>query len=79
MAETTNYQRLSVNINDESAAILRKVTRDREINTTEAVRRAIGLLGFVEQLHNNGGRIFTEDAQGCRSILVVLDEKDGSL
>lgn len=43
-----DMQRLSVNINPESAEILRQVTADRGITTTEAIRRAIGLLGFFE-------------------------------
>ena len=46
---SAEFQRLSVNITAESAEILRMVKAERGINTTEAVRRAIGLLGMFER------------------------------
>jgi hypothetical protein len=46
MSDKKPYQRLSVNINEESAEILRHVTEADGITTTEAIRRAIGLLGY---------------------------------
>ncbi len=64
MAES---QRLSVNINSESADILRAVTKDRGISTTEAIRRAIGLLGFFEAARQRDTEIYTEDKEGHRS------------
>jgi len=67
-----SYQRLSVNLNEESAAILRRVTRDRGISTTEAVRRAIGLLDFFERAHADGVRIWTETHEGDRSQVHVV-------
>lgn len=45
---TESYQRLSVNISTHSAAILRQVKKDRGWSTTEAIRVAIGLLGYME-------------------------------
>lgn len=50
-------QRLSVNINDESADILAEVMRDRGITATEATRRAIEHLGLTERVRREGGRI----------------------
>lgn len=44
----TEIHRLSVNINDESADALRRVTAKRGISVTEAIRRAIGLLDYFE-------------------------------
>lgn len=44
----SEFQRLSVNISDESAEILRRVIDERGINATEATRRAIGLLAMFE-------------------------------
>lgn len=40
--------RLSVNINAESAQILRIVMADRDWTATEAVRVALGLLSYME-------------------------------
>lgn len=41
--------RLSVNINDECADALRRVTARRDISVTEAIRRAISLLDHFEK------------------------------
>lgn len=70
MAE--KYQRLSVNINDEAADILRTVTKERQISTTEAIRRAIGLLGFFEDAQRNHKNIYTEDHAGHRASLKII-------
>ena len=72
MAAGSTYQRLSVNLNEESAEILRRVTKDRGISTTEAVRRAIGLLDFFERTHAEGTKIWTETHQGDRAQLHML-------
>jgi hypothetical protein len=52
-----DVQRLSVNINDESARILAEVMADRGINATEAIRRAVAYLGLVEDVRSRGARI----------------------
>jgi hypothetical protein len=67
-----SYQRLSVNINDESAQILREVTQDRGITTTEAVRRAIALLGFFEAARRTDMKLWSEDAKGVKTQLHVV-------
>lgn len=68
----SDYQRLSVNINSESAEILRRVREDRGISTTEAIRRAIGLLGFFEEARLLNKKIITEDSQGHqREVLQI--------
>ncbi len=64
-----DYQRLSVNINAESAEVLRRVTAERGITTTEAVRRAIGLLGFFEETLRSGSKILVEDKDKHQSVL----------
>ena len=68
----SDVQRLSVNINRESAEILRTVTKDRGISTTEAIRRAIGLLGFFEEARRSKTKVYTEDSDGHRAALQVL-------
>jgi hypothetical protein len=70
MAE--QYHRLSVNINDEAADILRTVTKERQISTTEAIRRAIGLLGFFEEARRNKATVYTEDQTGHRASVHVV-------
>jgi hypothetical protein len=63
-------QALSVNINDESAAVLRSVMAARGISATEAVRRAIGLLDLVENVYRSGGRIIIEKGDGRGHVTV---------
>jgi len=46
--EAAEHQRLSVNINAHCAETLRQVMADRDWSATEAVRVAIGLLGYME-------------------------------
>jgi hypothetical protein len=70
MAE--QYHRLSVNINDEAAEILRTVTKERQISTTEAIRRAIGLLGFFEEARRRSATVYTEDQSGHRQSVHVV-------
>lgn len=41
-------ERLSVNINDETAETIRRFTEKRGLNTTEATRWAFGLLAYHE-------------------------------
>lgn len=66
------YQRLSVNINDEAAEILRAVTQGRKISTTEAIRRAIGLLGFFEEARRSKTKVYTEDPTGNRARVELV-------
>lgn len=70
--DRTEFQRLSVNINPESAEILRRVTRERGLSTTEAIRRAIGLLGFFEEAKRKEATVYVEDAEGHRSSVTVV-------
>ena len=72
MAGTSNYQRLSVNINEEAAEILRQVTTERGISTTEAIRRAIGLLGFFEDAKRTNAQVFTENVSGDRRAVTII-------
>jgi len=67
-----NYQRLSVNINEESAEILRRVSAERGITITEAIRRAVGLLGFFEDARKNDAKIRIEDRDGHQSLLQLV-------
>lgn len=64
--------RVSVLINDESAEALAEVMRDRGISATEATRRAVWLLGFVEEARRSGKQFFAQDTEGEVSILRLL-------
>ncbi|GAA4986386.1 hypothetical protein GCM10025792_37850 [Pseudonocardia tropica] len=68
----STHQRLSVNINEESAEILRSVTRERGITTTEAIRRAIALLGFFEAARRADTTLWSEDKKGEKTQLHVV-------
>jgi hypothetical protein len=57
-------ERLEVNINDESAEILRRVMAEKGISATEATRQAIGLLGFMEEQRREGNRVIVEKPGG---------------
>lgn len=63
--------RLSVNINDESAEVLRRVTQSRGITTTEAIRRAIGLLAFFEEARSKNTDILTRESDGTINRLLT--------
>jgi hypothetical protein len=43
------YERLTAPLDEASVQILRRVKAERGISTTEAMRRAIGLLGLFER------------------------------
>jgi predicted transcriptional regulator len=47
-------QRLSVNINDETAAALNELAKERQTTVTEVVRRAISVYKFIEDETANG-------------------------
>ena len=56
--------RLSVNLGDEPAAALREIMANRNITATEAVRRAISLLKFVEDEQRAGNSIAVVERPG---------------
>lgn len=48
--------RLSVNINDETAAALKELAARRDTSVTEIVRRAVAVYKFVEDEVGQGGK-----------------------
>lgn len=50
-------QRLSVNINDETAKALNELARKRQTTVTEIVRRAISVYKFVEDETGRGRQL----------------------
>ncbi len=55
--------RLSVNMNEETAAALKELAAERGLSYTEAVRRAISIAKFVEDELGEGRKIQTVDSQ----------------
>jgi len=48
--------RLSININDETAAALKELAAKRGLTVTEVVRRAVSVYKFVEDEVGDGGK-----------------------
>ncbi|MFG1921236.1 CopG family transcriptional regulator [Cryptosporangium sp. NPDC048952] len=66
---STRPARLSVNLGEEPAAALREIMTRQDISATEAVRRAISLLKFVEDEQRAGNRLAIIEAAGRRRWL----------
>lgn len=77
-AAAASYRRLSVNINDHTAAALRRV-RDRDgVSLTEAVRRLVGYGAVVDQTIRDGrGRIFQELDGKTHELTLCDDPRSG--
>lgn len=58
----TGTVRLNVNLNAETAAVLKQLTEERGISFTEAVRRAISVYNYIDGEARSGRRIQTTDA-----------------
>jgi hypothetical protein len=63
--QLSKFVRLSVNINDECAQALREVKAKRGFSTTEAIRRAIGLLDYFEMSRPAAADEPTKQTCGC--------------
>lgn len=63
------HLRLSVNLNEESANILRASMKANGRSATETIRRAIGLLGFFEAARARGDEVSMRAANGDRYMI----------
>lgn len=66
------YTRLNVNLNDESAEALRKVAESKGVSVTEAVRRAIALMKFIEDETNKDHKVQIVDKAGSKRELILM-------
>jgi hypothetical protein len=66
------FVRLNVNLNKETAAALKDIAEKQGISLTEAVRRAIALLKFVDEERTAGRKIQTMDSDGKNKRELVL-------
>lgn len=64
--------RLSMNLNDESAALLRKAADDEGRTITEVVRRALGVYDFVMAEARNGSQVRVTRADGSSGLVTFL-------
>ncbi|WP_139007402.1 ribbon-helix-helix protein, CopG family [Arthrobacter crystallopoietes] len=64
--------RLNVNLNKETAAALKELAESQGISLTEAVRRSIALLKFVDEERAKGRKIQTMDPEGKNKRELVL-------
>lgn len=56
--------RLSVNVNDETAALFKREAAAQETTVTEIVRRAASVYAWAVEAGRNGERIYTETESG---------------
>lgn len=70
--KTDSLVRLNVNLNQETADALKAVAAKENISLTEAVRRAIALLKFIEEEQDRGRKIQTMDREGRDKRELVL-------
>ncbi len=54
-------QRLSVNINPETATKLRELAEKRDVSVTEAVRRAVSIAAYIEGEFAKGNTILIKN------------------
>ncbi len=72
IAPDTSLVRLNVNLNKETAAALKELADKQGISLTEAVRRSIALLKFIEDEQADGRKIQTMDSDGKNKRELVL-------
>lgn len=53
--------RLNVNLNKETAAALKKYAAEHDVTLTEAIRRAIAILTYVDEQVTSGRKVLTMD------------------
>lgn len=58
---TRQYTRLNINLNDETAEALKELAAKHHISVTEAVRRAVAILKFVEDETDEGHKLQITD------------------
>lgn len=69
--DTVELTRLSVNLNAETAAALNEIRERRGISLTEAVRRAIAVLKFIEDEIQNGNTVQSTDGAKTRELMLI--------
>jgi hypothetical protein len=63
-AQARGLVKVSMNFTPQTIDVLRKLADHQNRTMTEVVRRAIGLLDFIEKETKAGGKLLIEDAGG---------------
>jgi len=71
-APPVTKNRLSVNLSDEAADALRSYVKRHGVTVTEAIRRAISILKYVDDVRAEGSRILVADKDGKNIREVVF-------
>ena len=64
--------KLSININDETAAFLNETKEKKNINVTEQIRRAVSLYQYLHDAQEAGEEIHTVSRTGKRTRVILL-------
>ena len=64
--------RLSINLNPESADTLKEYAHRKGIYITEAVRRAIGALSFLDESQGKGATVLIKDGSHTREVVLLV-------
>jgi hypothetical protein len=67
----TEVTRLSVNLNPETAALLRKTADDLGLSVTETIRRSIALHGYMTDQRAKGNRILIDGDEETREVILL--------
>lgn len=70
-AQTDPLVRLSVNLSPDVADALKQYASRKGISITEAVRRAITVLMFVENAQSRGASLHLEEGGALKEILLL--------
>ena len=63
--------RLAVNLGPETAEVLKEYASRKGISVTEAVRRAIGLLAFVDEAQRRGASLNIDEGGVLKEIVFL--------
>ena len=72
IAQRPGLVRLSVNLNQETAAALKELSKRRGLTATEVVRRSISLQKFLQGERRRGRKVHTLNADGTNGRELVF-------
>jgi hypothetical protein len=67
-----SVERFNVNLNTEAAEIVREYAERKGISLTEAIRRAIGVLQFVDEVHERGSSVLVNDGKTQKEVMFLV-------
>jgi hypothetical protein len=67
-----SVERFNFNLNSEAAAIIREYADRKGISLTEAIRRAIGVLQFVDEMHQKGSSVVVNDGNTLKEVMFLV-------